>query len=164
MASRLTELSGDEVLFLHDRRIPNSRANIDHLAIGPAGVFVIDAKRYQDKRVEIRRSGGLFLPITEQLFVGGRDRTKLVAGLAPQVAAVYCALADSPDTAALKVQAMLCFVDALLPVFGSLTMAGVPIVGPKGASKLVRAEGPLDAAARLRVQMLLAGRLPAIHT
>jgi Nuclease-related domain len=31
---------------LHDLAVPGSRANIDHLAIGPGGVFVIDSKQY----------------------------------------------------------------------------------------------------------------------
>jgi Nuclease-related domain len=29
---------------LHDLAVPRSRANIDHLVIGPGGVFVIDSK------------------------------------------------------------------------------------------------------------------------
>ena len=32
---------------LHDLAIPGSRANLDHLAIGPGGVFVIDSKHYR---------------------------------------------------------------------------------------------------------------------
>ncbi|MEO6532232.1 MAG: nuclease-related domain-containing protein [Pseudolysinimonas sp.] len=31
---------------LRDRRIPGSKANIDHVVRAPRGVFVIDAKRY----------------------------------------------------------------------------------------------------------------------
>lgn len=34
---------------LHDRRIPGSRANIDHIVIGPPGVFVVETKRYSGK-------------------------------------------------------------------------------------------------------------------
>jgi hypothetical protein len=34
---------------LHDLAVPGSRANIDHLAIGPPGVFVIDSKQYRGK-------------------------------------------------------------------------------------------------------------------
>jgi Nuclease-related domain len=36
-----------EIHALHDRRVSGSRANIDLFVIGPAGVFVIDAKRYE---------------------------------------------------------------------------------------------------------------------
>jgi hypothetical protein len=34
---------------LHDLAIPGSRANIDHLAIGPGGVYVIDSKQYRGR-------------------------------------------------------------------------------------------------------------------
>ena len=64
---------------LHDRRIPGSRANIDHLVISPAGVFVIDAKNYKG-RVE-RRVRGAWLSGEDCLYVGGRDKTKLVGGM-----------------------------------------------------------------------------------
>ena len=43
-------------LTLHDRRIPRSRANIDHLAVTPGGVYVIDAKWYSG-RIEARDKG-----------------------------------------------------------------------------------------------------------
>lgn len=43
-----------EAIVLHDRRIPGGRANIDHLATAPSGVYVIDAKRYRGK-IEVRR-------------------------------------------------------------------------------------------------------------
>jgi hypothetical protein len=32
---------------LHDLSVPGSRANLDHLVIGPGGVFVIDSKQYR---------------------------------------------------------------------------------------------------------------------
>jgi hypothetical protein len=34
---------------LHDLALPGSRANIDHLVIGPGGVFVIDSKQYRGR-------------------------------------------------------------------------------------------------------------------
>jgi hypothetical protein len=34
---------------LHDLAIPGSQANIDHLAIGPGGVLVIDSKQYRGR-------------------------------------------------------------------------------------------------------------------
>jgi hypothetical protein len=34
---------------LHDLAIPNSRANIDHLVIGPGGVLAIDSKHYRGR-------------------------------------------------------------------------------------------------------------------
>lgn len=34
---------------LHDRAIPGLKANIDHLVVGPTGVFVIDSKRWRGR-------------------------------------------------------------------------------------------------------------------
>jgi Nuclease-related domain len=44
---------------LHDLAVPGSRANIDHLAIGPGGVFVIDSKQYRG-RLQLDLSGRLW--------------------------------------------------------------------------------------------------------
>ena len=162
VAERLAGLAGEDVLLLHDQRIPRSRANIDHIAVGPAGVYVIDAKCYHDAKVEIRRSGGIVRPVVEKLCVGGRDQTKLVTGLDRQVVAVRAALMNLDPT--VQVTPMLCFVDALLPVFKTMQLNGVPIVGIKGAAKFVRRPGPLDAAARERVHTHLASKLgPAVR-
>jgi hypothetical protein len=44
---------------LHDLAVPASRANIDHLVIGPGGVFVIDSKQYSG-RLQLDSSGRLW--------------------------------------------------------------------------------------------------------
>jgi hypothetical protein len=71
---------------LHNRRMPRGRGDIDHIAVTPSGVFVIDTK---DWGGTVRVASPLLG--TPQLLVGGRDRTKLVDGLDRQVAAVRAA-------------------------------------------------------------------------
>jgi Nuclease-related domain len=44
---------------LHDLAVPRSQANIDHLVIGPGGVFVIDSKQYRG-RLQLDPSGRLW--------------------------------------------------------------------------------------------------------
>ena len=44
---------------LHDLAVPGSRANTDHLVIGPGGVFVIDSKHYRG-RLQLDASGRLW--------------------------------------------------------------------------------------------------------
>jgi hypothetical protein len=44
---------------LHDLAIPGSRANFDHLVIGPGGVFVIDSRQYRG-RLQLDGSGRLW--------------------------------------------------------------------------------------------------------
>src|SRR4051812_15625323 len=84
LARRLDELLARGARVLHDRRIPGTRANIDHIVVGPAGIFVIDAKRYKGGP-HLRVEGGIFRPRTEKLMVGSRDCSKLVPGVARQV-------------------------------------------------------------------------------
>jgi hypothetical protein len=43
-AALLEHLPARTWVVLHDRRVPGSRANIDHLVIGPSGVWVLDTK------------------------------------------------------------------------------------------------------------------------
>jgi hypothetical protein len=105
VAEVLTGLAGIEVL--HDRLVPGSRANIDHIAIGPSGVFVIDAKKYTG-RVESRDVGGLFRT-DERLYVNNRDRSKLVDGVLRQLDVVRAALGDG-GLADVEVRGVLCFV------------------------------------------------------
>lgn len=99
--------SGLEVL--HDRRMPRSRANIDHLVIAPTGVWVVDAKRYLGGKLERRDVGG-WRRSDVRLYVGGRDRSSLLAGVRKQVVAVREALlaAGQDDV---PVHGVLCFVD-----------------------------------------------------
>gem|GEM_PF-583342 len=44
---------------LHDLAVPGSQANIDHLVIGPGGVFVVDSKQYRG-RLQLDPSGRLW--------------------------------------------------------------------------------------------------------
>lgn len=60
LGRRLDSVAGALVRVLHDRGIPGSRANLDHIVVCPSGVFVIDAKRYKG-RPHLRKEGGLFI-------------------------------------------------------------------------------------------------------
>ncbi|MCY7288237.1 MAG: NERD domain-containing protein [Cryobacterium sp.] len=42
LGQRLDKIAGPGVHVLHDRRIPGTRVNIDHIVVGPTGVLVID--------------------------------------------------------------------------------------------------------------------------
>src|SRR5690606_6583876 len=102
--------------------------NIDHLVVSPAGVHVIDAKRYRG-RVERRKR--LFEP--PALYVAGRNRTKLVNGVQRQIDAVRAAL---PSAEQVAVSGYLCFVDSDWGLFGSpFEIDGVGVLPPKALSK-----------------------------
>jgi hypothetical protein len=160
LAKRLLELLDPALVdLLHDRRIPRTRANIDHIAVGPCGVTVIDAKKLKGK-VRVTRSG-LLPPRREHLMVGGRDRTKLVDGIDRQVAAVRDVLAAA-GLSHVPVAGALCFVDtAGLPLFGTLRIRDVVVHGPKPIAKLIARDGPLACDGRRRVAEALRLGLPA---
>ena len=149
-------------MVLHDRRVPQSRDNIDHIVIGPAGVYVIDAKRYTGSKVERRSNGTLLRESPARLFVGGRDKTKLVKAMDRQVSAVQNALRDLDQPSVPAVMSALCFVDADWDLFsGPFDIEGTHVTGPRGVVKHVSRPGPLDQAGRAAIGRHLAERLPA---
>jgi hypothetical protein len=135
----LDAIANERLVVLHDRRIPRSRANIDHIVITRAGVWVIDAKRYRNRRPRLQVDGGLFRPRTEKLIVGG-DRTKLVESVLHQVALVRDVIGP------VSTHGALCFVDADWPLFGgSFTVRGVDVCWPKRLAKQLAAlDGTVD--------------------
>lgn len=71
VGTRLNELASESLRVLHDRRIPGSRANIDHIAVAATGVYVIDPKRYRG-RPSLKVQGGLLRPRVERSRHSGR--------------------------------------------------------------------------------------------
>lgn len=133
----------EEAIVLHDRRIPGSRANIDHIAVTSAGVFVIDAKNY-DGVVEKRNVGGWFRP-DERLFVNSRDRTKTVDGVHEQMSTVREILKTFPEEDGVPVHGVLCFVGPnWRPIFPRpLSVTGVRVMWPAKLVDLLRQPGTL---------------------
>jgi len=134
---------------LHDRRIPRSRANIDHITIARSGVFVIDSKRYSG-RLELRRAGPLWMR-ERRLYIGGRDKTKLVEGMAKQTAAVREAIQPLLEEFELPLTPVLCFLGVDVPLLARpFEINGVRIEWPRPLKKRLEQAGPL-APAELRL-------------
>jgi hypothetical protein len=161
LAKSLNTLTERGARVLHDRRIPGSRANIDHLVVGPAGVFVIDAKRYKG-RPHLRVEGGILRARTETLMVGGRDCAKLVTGIHKQIDLVTAGLvAASVDL--VPVRGMLCFIDADWPLFGGeFTTSAIAVLWPKKIAERIFAANALSSDQIASVHAALAAHfLPA---
>jgi hypothetical protein len=99
----LTETIGPRGVLLHDRAVPGRHANVDHIAVVPSGVWVIDTKRYRGK-VELRRG---WFGTSPQLFVHGRNRTNLVSGALWQRQVVQEIVGHRT-----RVRVALCFTEA----------------------------------------------------
>jgi ribosomal protein S27E len=136
----LDSLADRGVRALHDRRIPRSRANIDHIAISPAGVFVIDAKRYRG-RPSLRVEGGILRPRVETLMVGGRRSNNLIDGMHRQLGVVQSVIGLE-----IPITGMLVFVGADWPLIGgAFVTQRVQVLWPNKAAEAITQPGPLDA-------------------
>lgn len=139
LGARLDSLASESVAVLHDRRIPGTKANVDHIAITAAGIWVIDAKRYKG-RPELKIESGILRARVEKVLVGRRDCTKLVDGVLKQIDLVRDVVGDIPVTGA------LCFVEADWPLIGgAFTTRGVHALWPKRLAKLlIETKGSVD--------------------
>jgi hypothetical protein len=158
LAEALTGVAGLKVL--HDRRVPGTRGNIDHIVVAPAGVFMVDAKRYAGL-IRIRDRGGLFKR-DDRLYVGSRDCSKLADNMAWQIGAVRGALDSAgTDFAGIPVEPVLCFVDGEWPLlFPPTIYKGVRLEGMRSIKKLVTGSELLDVNQIERVSHFLATAFP----
>lgn len=160
LGKRLDSLADRGVRTLHDRRIPGTRANIDHIAVSPAGVFVLDAKRYKG-RPDLRVEGGILRPRIETLMVGTRKCNPLVDGMLKQLGLVKNAL-DGAGLGDLPITGMLVFIEADWPMFGGdFSTRGVKVLWPKKAVEHLTKPGGLTPEGVEDVHRLLARAFPA---
>ena len=148
VGARLDKLRTVGVVTLHDRRVPGRRTNIDHIAVSPAGVFVIDTKNVAGK-VSATRNG---------LRVAGRRRDSMVTGVQGQIAVVRQAL-DDQALAPESIRGVLCFARAELPWLRA-TPGGVALLNPRGLVRTLRRPGPLSPDEVLQLASVIAQRLP----
>jgi hypothetical protein len=109
---------------LHDLAVPGSRANIDHLMIGPGGVFVIDSKQYRG-RLQLDPSGRLWhgrYPLAPTL--------RAVSFEADQAALVL----TDPDVVVVPIVAVH---GAQVP-WGKVVVEGVPVVTARRLPSMLR--------------------------
>jgi hypothetical protein len=138
VARALAKRCPDTALVLHDRRIPASRAKIDHIAVTPSGVWVIDSKQLRGRVTIVKSRSG-----DAKLMIRGRDQTHLVERLERQVALVEAATNGfAPDV---LVHGALCFVEARLPRFTTASFHGYSLLHPRALAKRLSGAGPLSA-------------------
>jgi nuclease-like protein len=109
---------------LHDLALPGSRANVDHLVIGPGGVFVIDSKQYRG-RLQLDLSGWLWhgrYPLAPAL-----GAVSFEADQAAQV------LTDAD----VVVRPIMAIHGAEVP-WGKLVIHGVPVVPARRLPRMLR--------------------------
>jgi hypothetical protein len=109
---------------LHDLAVAGSAANIDHLVLGPGGVFVVNSKHYRG-RLQFDGSGRLWhgrYPLAPAL--------RAVSFEADQAAQVLI----DPDVVVVPVMAVH---GAQVP-WGKVVMGGVPVVSARRLPSMLR--------------------------
>ncbi|MDX6481996.1 MAG: hypothetical protein QOG85_2506 [Gaiellaceae bacterium] len=159
LARYIAEEVGDSVIALHDRLIPGTRGNIDHLFVAPRGVWVVDAKAYKGKVVQ--REVGPIWRRENKLVIGGRDRTSLAAGVLRQVEAVKAVRNSDPGFQGTDIYAALCLVqwEAGLLDFPFL-VSNVSVMYPAALKKELRKNGTLSREKMERIARRLDLSLP----
>lgn len=102
---------------LHDRVVPGTYSNFDHIVIGPRRITVIDAKHYRGAMIRVRKVAGV-----RNLFVDGKDAGHLIDGVRAQQAKLSAVLAPEFEEV---VEASLAFVGANHSSLGATGCRGV---------------------------------------
>lgn len=144
-------LTDRDIEVLHDRAIPGSKANIDHIVVAASGVFVINAKKWSGK-IEVKAP----MIGKDRLLVGGRDRTKKVESVADEGKEVRLALDyDMP------VRSALCFAEGQwASVWRTTWVNGVLVASPSGLLRRLSKRGQVAAGRRELVARQLADAFP----
>ncbi|WP_234371486.1 nuclease-related domain-containing protein [Streptomyces sp. XY431] len=139
-AQLLGPLARDGWRALHDRSVPGSRANVDHLLIGPAGVVVVDSKNWQSKASQLRVQGG-------QLWYGRYDQTRTLRTAAWEAEEVSRALGVPAST-------VVAVHGATVPG-GVVMLEGVTVIPAQRVRRLLRNLAPQPGYDPARVQQLV---------
>jgi hypothetical protein len=127
------QLAGYGVVLLENRETPTA-GTLDRLAVGPGGITLIDISTFcGPARV---RNGRL-------IAAGGVDKTEAIDALLAQRREIE-AILDPDDASAIQVKAALCWPHVEGSThFGSLSLKGVRVDGPRGVARLARRSGEL---------------------
>ena len=125
----LDALRRRDFVILHDRRMPGGRSNIDHVAIGPQGIFVVESK-YLSGDIEIS---------DDRLFIADRERQNIVDQVYGEAVATQIALGEFLNRARLTVVPILCIQGARVPWLDK-RVSGIRLFSARELKKI--AEGP----------------------
>jgi hypothetical protein len=147
-ARRLRRLEHHGYMVLHDLQVPGSQANLDHLAVGPAGVFVIDSKYYR---------GALQLGVDGMLWYAGYPLAQQLATAVWASLRVAEALQLPPEVPVIP---LLVIHRAPVP-WGGLTVTGVQVIPPSALANTLGREAILLAA---QVELIAGQATARLHS
>jgi hypothetical protein len=116
-----------DFVVLHDRRLPSGRGRVDHLVVGPTGVYVVQTRPWTG---QISVEG-------DRLFVDGRAREGVIEDVHRLALGAQGALGGDLKPHGVAVTAVVCFPNIELPLFRQV-VRGVTITGGRGLSRAIR--------------------------
>lgn len=119
------ELAGMATV-LHDRSVPTTNGNIEHLVVASSGIWIIDAKNYSGK-VDLRNAGTSAQP-DMALYVNNRNQTQLAEKMDWQFNAVRRVL-DTVGFGVIPIYCCVCFTNAEWPMYAKPFEIGKVWVG-----------------------------------
>jgi len=156
----LDELSQERgFITIHDRLIPGSFANIDHIVVTSSKVFVVDAKNYADK-IDFGKLLAPYFGGKAILKINGRNRNILLESVEKQVRIVEQLLAKAGID--IPVQGALAFVKANWNMTFFLrpkSINGV-LLNSRGLHSIFRDVPPVDREIVLKIAKQLLADLP----
>lgn len=128
VAGSLAPLSAAGYSFLHDRGWPGSRsrAQIDHVLVGPGGLFILDTKAWADVEIAVGR-----------IYRGQADVTDDLAGLADVGYGTEAVMADL-GLAPGEVHVVVVLAGRRMP---PTEVGGVVVVGQRDAATYINSHG-----------------------
>jgi Nuclease-related domain len=126
--STLSGLIDYGYVILDDRRVSSARAEIDHVVVGPTGIFVVDHKPWT----------GQISAGAEQVYVDGRQRTGATDTALRAAAAVEDVLGHELKPVGAHVQAVISFDGASNRLFEA-TLGKINLTGSRSLAKAIRA-------------------------
>ena len=126
-ARDLDGLADAGFVVLHDRKVAGYGGNLDHIAIGPSGVWAIETKSLAGK-VEIHG---------DSLTIGRRRQDKIIDQVYREATALQIAMGERLTRLGVTVTPVVCLHRAELPWFNK-TVRGVRLASGRQLARLLR--------------------------
>ena len=132
VASGLQQLVDHGFVVLDHRNVVSARATVDHLVVGPSGVFVVDQKPWP----------GQMSVSSDNLYVDGRMRTAVTDDVPRATTAVQDILGHELKPVGAQVRSVILFDSATNSSFEA-TIGKVALCARRSAAKVLRAGEPV---------------------
>ena len=126
-AASLEPLREKGFVVLHDRKVKGWGGNLDHVVIGPTGMWAVETKNIAGK-VVIRG---------DVLRIGGHRRDKIIDQAKQEATIIQVVLADKLDSLKLRVTPVICLHRGELPFFNK-TVRGVRLASGRQLVRLLQ--------------------------